>query len=279
MHYFAPLFDSRSYTNLLYLIMSFPLGLIYFIVLVTGLSMGLALSFILIGLPLLAAVIVMSWMVVSFERILANTLLGTNLPILPTLQSSSRSDSLIQQILGVFRRNGTLKGIVYLFAKFPFGIFGFVAAVTTLTMMFSLLAAPFLYTAGAFTVAGSEVTNLWSALVVGGLGLLIAPLLLRITNGITHVWGRFTVAMLAPSIEGMEKQKNKAKRDIVEVPDPSISRVDPFFEQRQQTLSTPDEPSAVSAPQQDPYFNTPTPHDPRSRKTLEELLRDNGNQE
>jgi len=279
MRYFDPLFDRRSYTNLLYLIMSFPLGLLYFIFLITGFSLGLGLSFVLIGIPLLAVVIMLTWLAVGFERILANTLLGTNLPVLPSFNTDTSEDGLAKKLLATFKRMGTVRGIIYLFAKLPFGIFAFMASVMTLAFSFSFVAAPLFQqadTAGTFTY---NIATLWGALIVSGIGVLIAPLLLRITNGITYVWTRFAVAMLTPpasAAHGYEKQKNKAKRPLVEVPlrDLATNEANDYFDEPEPKPKRVSQPETVS----DDYFNAPTPLDPRSRKTLEELLNDNRKQ-
>ena len=75
----API-EPRSYANLLFLAMAFPLGLAYFIFLVVGLSLGVGLLIIWVGIPILALVLAGSWLLAAMERQLAIHLLGAEVP-------------------------------------------------------------------------------------------------------------------------------------------------------------------------------------------------------
>ena len=55
--YFGVVATSQSYLNLVFLTLSFPLGIFYFVFLVTGISLGMALSIIVIGLAILAGLV------------------------------------------------------------------------------------------------------------------------------------------------------------------------------------------------------------------------------
>ena len=61
MRFFTAPVEVRTYTNLFYLALAFPLGLFYFIFLLTGLALGFGLTIIWIGLPILAVVLAASW--------------------------------------------------------------------------------------------------------------------------------------------------------------------------------------------------------------------------
>ena len=73
----------RSWLNLLYLALSFPLGLFYFVVLVTLLAVGIGLVIIWVGIFILALTAAAWWAFASFERSLADGLLGTHLQPAP----------------------------------------------------------------------------------------------------------------------------------------------------------------------------------------------------
>src|SRR3954468_22489681 len=75
----API-ELRSYRNLLYLLLAFPLGLTYFLFLVVGLSLGLGLTIIWVGLPVLLLVLLGSRALSALERQLAIGLLGAEVP-------------------------------------------------------------------------------------------------------------------------------------------------------------------------------------------------------
>ncbi|MGD2146148.1 MAG: sensor domain-containing protein, partial [Anaerolineae bacterium] len=46
------LWSRQAYLNLVYLLAAFPLGVLYFIFLVTGLATGLSLTIVWVGIPL-----------------------------------------------------------------------------------------------------------------------------------------------------------------------------------------------------------------------------------
>src|SRR5262245_45064257 len=71
---------ARSYANLLFLALAFPLGLAYFVFLAVGWSVGLGLTVVWVGLPILAAVVLGSFALSMFERQLAIHLLGAEVP-------------------------------------------------------------------------------------------------------------------------------------------------------------------------------------------------------
>src|SRR5436305_4202051 len=75
----APL-TLRSYANLAYLLLAFPLGLAYFLFLVVGLSVGFGLAIVWVGVPILFLVLLGSWGLAALERQLALGLLGAEVP-------------------------------------------------------------------------------------------------------------------------------------------------------------------------------------------------------
>jgi hypothetical protein len=76
----APFGRSLTYRRIAYLLLAFPLGLAYFILLVVALSVGAGLAVTLIGLPILALTLYAWRRVASFERWLIGRLLGTEIP-------------------------------------------------------------------------------------------------------------------------------------------------------------------------------------------------------
>src|SRR5512136_1912721 len=73
---FGVLFRAATYRNLAYLALAFPLGLFYFVFLVTGLALGFGLYVVAIGLPLLVLVFLCWRLFINFERLQSRWLLG-----------------------------------------------------------------------------------------------------------------------------------------------------------------------------------------------------------
>ena len=73
---FGSVIRLQTYRNLLYLLLAFPFGILYFVALTTGLTLGIGLVVTLLGIPLLITVVVGSRRLAAFERAVANKLLG-----------------------------------------------------------------------------------------------------------------------------------------------------------------------------------------------------------
>ena len=131
---------SATYLNLAYLYLTFPLGIAYFVFLVTGWSLGIGLAIIWIGLLVLALVFAVSWGLTAFERWLSAGLLRVDIP--PMKRPTDSSAKFWERLKAWFSNPVTWKGMLYLLIKFPLGIFNFTVATTVLATSFSLLVAP-----------------------------------------------------------------------------------------------------------------------------------------
>ena len=109
--FFGVATDVQSYINILYLFLSLPLGIAYFVFLVTGISLGIGLLVIWVGVPILAFVFAASWVLCGLERTLANVLLKED--ISPTVREdvSGQVDARLQGLspgerssIGMWRR-------------------------------------------------------------------------------------------------------------------------------------------------------------------------------
>jgi hypothetical protein len=168
-----PLITSRGYTALTHHLLGLPLGVAYFTWLVTGLSLGLGLAITLAGIPILTAVFATVRPLLAAERALANSLLGTD--IAPAALAP-RGEGFIGTLKAYWTDGATWRGIAYLLARFPVGLFTFTVAVSTFASALYLIAAPI--------VAPFDTIELgfWSpdsvldglALVPLGLALLLA---------------------------------------------------------------------------------------------------------
>lgn len=191
---FSPLTDRRSYLSALYLLLGLPLGTAYFAFLTAGLSTGASLSLVLIGIPILAAVMAAVWYLGGFERWLARKLLGVALaaPALPVPpQSTWRA-----RIGALLLHKQTWKMLVYLVARLPMGIVGFTIVTVGLATSLSLLAMPLVYKLVPVTVVFWRVTDFSDAMFLMALGVLVAVLWLHVFRGLTALWSRFAAIML-----------------------------------------------------------------------------------
>ena len=130
-------------STLLYLLLSLPLGVIYFTVVVTGLAVSAGTLVIWIGIPILLIVLLLARGMAEIERQLIGRLLRRPLP---TRSSSSLPKRTFLQRLGAMLRDpGTWMTLLYMLLKLPLGIVSFVLAVTLPVVALALTALPLAY--------------------------------------------------------------------------------------------------------------------------------------
>jgi len=210
--FFGVVAAPRSYLNILYLLLSFPLGIAYFVFLVTGISVGAGLVIVWVGVPILVLVLTGSWALCQLERLLAIGLLKEDIPAIARRDGSSEQPagdvpSLGPEgrlLIGAWRRlkahladRLTWTGILYLFLKFPIGVASFVMVVTLTAVSFSLMGAPFYYWVDDGIDMGIwQIDALWEALILTLVGIPAAFISLHIMNGAAYLSGRLARVML-----------------------------------------------------------------------------------
>jgi signal transduction histidine kinase len=185
----------QTLLNLLYLVIAFPLGLAYFIVLVIGASVGTALAVVLVGLGILLATLFATSGMAAIERGTARALLGV-----PIAQPPDRRGLKPLQRVGRFLRDPvTWKGLVFVALKFPLGIvtLALVGASGFVSLVF--LFAPLIVLITPVTVFGWIVESPLQALPLTVIGTPATLLSLHLYNGLAWLWALFARVMLGPS--------------------------------------------------------------------------------
>ncbi|MHC4536098.1 MAG: sensor domain-containing protein [Planctomycetota bacterium] len=200
--FFGVVVKGQSYLNLFYLLLAFPLGLFYFVFLVTGLSLGVGLLIIWIGIPILLFMLVALWGLTAFERQLAILLLHVD------ISPMSRETAERRGVWALFKAHlsnpVTWQGLVYLFAKFPLGILSFVVVITSIALTAGLVAAPIIYLLPwglsspdvMYTLGVWDVDTLGEALICSIVGIGVGVISLHVMNALAFVLGRFAQLML-----------------------------------------------------------------------------------
>ena len=199
--FFGIMSRGQAYINLLYLLAAFPLGLFYFVYLVSGLSLGISLSIIWIGVPLLLLVGAGWLMMAGFERYMAIHLLKE---IVPEMKfTTNKNDGLWTNFKAYFTNPVTWKSLLYLFIKGPLGLSSFVVLVVLVSLTIGLLSMPFTYQhLELFHISFGPVLPNWyidslaDALLATLMGLILWPATLHITNWFAGVHAKFAKVML-----------------------------------------------------------------------------------
>jgi signal transduction histidine kinase len=185
----------QTWLNVLYLLVAFPLGLAYFIVLVVGASVGAALAVLVIGLGILLATLVASRAMAAIERGAARALLGV-----PIARPPDRRDQKPLHRIGHWLRDPvTWKGLVFVALKFPLGVATFALVVASGFISLVFLLAPLIVLITPVTVFGWIVESPLQALPLTVVGVPAVLLSLHLYNGLAWLWALFARVMLGPS--------------------------------------------------------------------------------
>jgi hypothetical protein len=192
---FAPVVWGRTYARILYLIIGFPLGLLYFVLYVTGFALGLGLLVLGIGVAILAALILLARPLGRLERVLAIHLLGEDVPPVRIEPLPDREFS--TWLKDVYTSAVTWKSLFFLLIKFPLGLASWIVVVVGLSVSLSITAAPVVVAFGGDVEFGFwEPATVGEALILVPIGLVLVLLAIHLFNAIAWTWSKLARFML-----------------------------------------------------------------------------------
>lgn len=194
---------AQTYINIVYLLLSFPLGTFYFCVLLIGIVIW-TLNLLIIGIPLTILCFLCWWKLAAFERQLAIHWLHVD--VAPMAVPVPKGTTLSQRMMLHVRQRVTWKSLFYLTLKFPFGLLTFnitiillvcMLAISCVTFTLGLLGAPMalLYVnVGSNSTINMRTIGRYFGHSLTGWGISLLPL--TILNFMAQLWGHFAQAML-----------------------------------------------------------------------------------
>ncbi len=183
---FGPVLERRTYWHLLHAALSFPLGLLYFVIMIVGLSLGAGLAVLIVGFGILAVTLGVARLFGRFERELSKAFLGATFE--PRAPRPPGWRAMLQD-----RRAWTT--VVYLLLRFPVGVAGLITGVLFLVSI-PLMAAPGLYTMLSYSIEGAPINSSQEALLVSLFGCALFLLCAHAANAIGAISRRLAMAML-----------------------------------------------------------------------------------
>ncbi len=201
----------QTYRNVLYLLSSLPLGVVYVILVVPGLvsCVGMAM---LVGVPLFLLLSAVWWRAAAFERRMTTRWLGVTI-VPPERPGVSWTRPLARLFpLGRMFSPVTWKIIGYLLLKLPFGIAAFTVTVTFIALTLGLILLPASYlidtllyrsapdvhlrVANVVVDGRLSIVALAELLILAAAGAVLLAVTLHLLNLIAFAWGRFARLML-----------------------------------------------------------------------------------
>ncbi|HVS49186.1 MAG TPA: sensor domain-containing protein, partial [Candidatus Dormibacteraeota bacterium] len=222
--------DSRSYLRILYLLLAFPLGTLYFTVIVTGLSTGLGLAIVIVGFLVLILTLLIWLVFARIERELAIHLLGAQMR--PMFAPDPTPLWTWPRLLRTLGDPVTWKSLTYLLIEFPFGIFSFTVAITLISISLSLVLYPVIYlvmtsliqqgviNSGGTMFPGVSIDGTFhnsvfvGFLLISALGLGFTVISVALMNGLGWLWARFAELMLGTDESRLQLAAAKAETQV-----------------------------------------------------------------
>jgi hypothetical protein len=198
--FFGVVVRPRTWLGIVFHLLAFPLGLFYFVFLVTGLSVGVSLVVIWVGIPILLVVAGAWWLFAAFERVQAKYLLGADIPSAP--RPWERADGVWGKLKAHFGAGSTWRDLAFLITKLAFGLMSFSLLITLAAIVGSFLAMPFFAVFDVPIVNGTWVPPLWVGIVSVPLGILVLILSLHLLNAWGWVCARWAEVMFRVAAPG-----------------------------------------------------------------------------
>jgi two-component system phosphate regulon sensor histidine kinase PhoR len=198
--------DKQSYANTLYLLVSLPLGLAYFVFLFSGIVLGIATTFLIVAVFMLPLIITIWLHLAAFERRMAIEWLHIDIP--PMSYVFPKQMTYWQKLQAQLTNSMTWKTLAYLLLKFPLGLFSFVftvvllglsIAISVVTFAIGLLTAPFFILFILLQNVSHKKEWLLRYLLYTLTGFGLCLITLHLLNGLTFMYGQFARVMLGMS--------------------------------------------------------------------------------
>lgn len=196
------LIDRRTWTRVGYLLATFPVGIFWFVALVTLISAGLPLIIVWIGLPILWFAFVLSRNGAQLERRFVEWGLGTRIE---TPYRTEPAGPLRKRWLARLGDPATWRDIVYLFLLFPLGIAWFTILTIAFALPLALMATPLTmrwWEPFSFTGEGWRwlvIDTTGESLIAAAVGVLLLLLVPVVVRGMAGVHGTIAAGLLGPT--------------------------------------------------------------------------------
>jgi hypothetical protein len=198
--------EPQTYLALVWLLLGLPLGILWFTLVVTGLSLGLGLAVTVLGLPVLVATLLLARGIGAIERRLAESLVGAPMPRLARLDEPG--GIFWRRLVSLLARRRTWNEVAYALVRLPLGVVDFSVAVATVAALLGGLASLVVVLVGQHWDIGAwRVDSVGEALlflVPSGAALLVAPAILR-------GWARLSAALATKLLGAVEQEELKRR--------------------------------------------------------------------
>lgn len=198
--------------NFLYLLMSMPLGIIYFTFVVTFISLGLGLSIIYIGIPITVITLICIRKILDFEIIIASKILNANINIDQTVIDLNRNEGITKRMICILKDLRYWKSAFYCIIKLPVSIVHFTVAICLPILSIAFISQPIVFIVTKqlvfyklinidiyknnitiFDLLGFHIPRSVESFLYFILGIGITYITIKVINSLAESWAKFTL--------------------------------------------------------------------------------------
>ncbi|MFE6038733.1 sensor histidine kinase [Streptomyces sp. NPDC056452] len=218
-------FEARTWRELAYLVLSLPISVVLFSFAITMMSLGLGMLITFLGIPILAAGLVMCRGFGAMERVRARGLL--KLDVADPAPVRGRTGGLMSWVGAVLKSGVSWRHLLYALLHFPWALFAFVVSVTFWTYGWAMFTYP-LWRWVFPAYAGIDGVQLYGdsthqvyldsafeMAVTSGLGLVLVLVTPWIIRGLASVDRVMVGGLLGPSRLATRVSELESDRGVV----------------------------------------------------------------
>ena len=196
--FFGVYIDPRTWSALLFMLITFVTGIVYFTWTITGLSLSLSLLILIIGVPFAILFLLSIQGLALLEGRLVEALLGVRMPRRPTFAQPGLTWT--GRLKALITDKHTWISMLYMILQLVLGVVYFTLDVTILSVSLSFIAAPiaklFFNSPNIHLDLGPLPTAAWVWYLLPIVGVLILTLTMHLVRGIGWLHGRYAKWML-----------------------------------------------------------------------------------
>jgi len=196
--FFGIFTDAGAWGSLIYMIFALVTGIIYFTWAVTGISIGMSMIFLIIGIPIIILFLYSVRGIGFVEGRLVEALLGERMP--RRSKFTNKNIKLWDRIKELLTDRTTWTGILYLILQLPLGIIYFTIMIVMITVSIANIFAPIVHIIWDFPIiqTGNYEYYLpnWLLPLMTLVGFLLLTITMHLAKFIGKIHGKYAKALL-----------------------------------------------------------------------------------
>ena len=190
--------DAGAWGSLIYMIFALVTGIIYFTWAVTGISIGMSMIIIIIGIPIIIIFLYSVRGIAFIEGRIVEALLGERMP--RRVRFTDKNVKLWDRIKDLLTDRTTWLGIFYMILQLPLGIIYFTLMITLVTTSIACIFAPMVQVLMNVSLIhfGGEMyyAPLWVLPLITVGGILLLTITMHIAKFVGKIHGKYAKALL-----------------------------------------------------------------------------------